>query len=128
MKKRNIDRVVRGRRKSSLPVPDRVWKVTAKEVSGTPLHPATFLDEVQARNHADWWHNHPGIVDVELHGPTQQGGGMRLCYVPTAEDEKIGGWLAAALEDSKVCPSMKYDINRWMDSKAWGHGPLQETA
>lgn len=39
--------------------------------------------------------------------------------VATPEDDLVGAWMAAALEDNKVCPSMKYDINRWMDSKEW---------
>lgn len=37
----------------------------------------------------------------------------------TAEDCAIGAWHAAALDDHKVCPSMKYDINAWLDSKEW---------
>lgn len=37
----------------------------------------------------------------------------------TAEDVAIGAWHAAALDDHKVCPSMKYDINAWLDSKEW---------
>lgn len=37
----------------------------------------------------------------------------------TAEDGAIGAWHAAALDDHKVCPSMKYDINAWLDSKEW---------
>lgn len=125
MRKRNIDRIPRGRRNNQLPVAQLVWKVTAKEVSGAALHPASFLDEEQARGHADWWHNHPGIVDVQIHDPH---GKPRMGVVPTAQDEKIGSWLAAALDDAKVCPSMKLDINRWMDSKAWGHGSQKETA
>lgn len=36
-----------------------------------------------------------------------------------AEDCAIGAWHAAALDDHKVCPSMKYDINAWLDSKEW---------
>ena len=42
-----------------------------------------------------------------------------ITAVATPEDVAIGAWHAAALEDPKVCPSMKYDINRWMDSKEW---------
>ena len=42
-----------------------------------------------------------------------------ITAVATPEDIAIGAWHAAALEDPKVCPSMKYDINRWMDSKEW---------
>ena len=37
----------------------------------------------------------------------------------TKEDALVGDWMAAALDDHKVSPSMKYDINRWMDSKDW---------
>lgn len=39
--------------------------------------------------------------------------------VPTEEDIKMGEWLCAALDDRKVSPCMKLDINRWMDSKEW---------
>lgn len=128
MRRRNIDKVVRGRRQPHLPVAERVWKVTAKEVSGAALHPATFLEERQARNHADWWHNHPGIVDVELHAPEEPTAALVKRYIPTAEDTQVGEWLAAALDDPKVCPTMKFDINRWLDSKAWGHEAQKEIA
>jgi hypothetical protein len=40
-------------------------------------------------------------------------------YPVSPEDLLVGGWMAAALDDHKVCPSMKYDINRWLDSKDW---------
>ncbi|QBJ04505.1 hypothetical protein HOV23_gp068 [Pseudomonas phage Lana] len=39
--------------------------------------------------------------------------------VATPEDAFVGKWMAEALDDPKVLPSMKYDINRWMDSKEW---------
>lgn len=39
--------------------------------------------------------------------------------IPTEQDIKVGEWLCAALEDRKVSPCMKLDINRWMDSKEW---------
>lgn len=39
--------------------------------------------------------------------------------VATPEDAFVGTWMAEALDDPKVLPSMKYDINRWMDSKEW---------
>lgn len=39
--------------------------------------------------------------------------------VATKEDALIGAWAALALEDHRIAPSMKYDINRWMDSKEW---------
>lgn len=39
--------------------------------------------------------------------------------IATPQDYLIGGWAALALEDHKILPSMKYDINRWMDSKDW---------
>ncbi len=32
------------------------------------------------------------------------------------QDEAIGGWLSAAMEDPKVCQSMKNDINNWFDT------------
>lgn len=37
----------------------------------------------------------------------------------TAEDALIGTWVAEALDNHLVLPSMKYDINRWIDSKDW---------
>lgn len=37
----------------------------------------------------------------------------------TAEDIILGAWLSAALSDPSTCPSMKYDINLWFDSKEW---------
>lgn len=39
--------------------------------------------------------------------------------VATKQDYLLGDWAALALEDHKLLPSMKYDINRWMDSKDW---------
>jgi hypothetical protein len=39
--------------------------------------------------------------------------------IATPEDHYVGTWMAEALEDPKMPPSMKYDINRWMDSKEW---------
>lgn len=50
---------------------------------------------------------------------------VEICGLPTPtavatpQDHLIGGWAALALEDHKILPSMKYDINRWMDSKDW---------
>lgn len=37
----------------------------------------------------------------------------------TPEDALIGAWVAEALDNHLVLPSMKYDINRWIDSKDW---------
>lgn len=37
----------------------------------------------------------------------------------TKEDALIGAWVAEALDNHLVLPSMKYDINRWIDSKDW---------
>ena len=37
----------------------------------------------------------------------------------TKEDEAVGRWLSAALDDPKTCDEMKADINRWMDSKEY---------
>lgn len=39
--------------------------------------------------------------------------------VATPEDHLVGAWMAEALEDPKVLPSMKFDLNIWMDSKEW---------
>lgn len=50
---------------------------------------------------------------------------VEICGLPiktaiaTPEDHYVGSWMAGALEDHLVSPSMKYDINRWMDSKEW---------
>lgn len=32
------------------------------------------------------------------------------------EDEAIGSWLSAAMEDPKVCTAMKDDIDKWFDT------------
>lgn len=37
----------------------------------------------------------------------------------TPEDELLGEFLAEMLESRQVLPSVKFDINRWMDSKEW---------
>lgn len=37
----------------------------------------------------------------------------------TPEDSLLGEFLAECLESKKVLPSVKFDINRWMDSKEW---------
>jgi len=39
--------------------------------------------------------------------------------VATPEDHLLGEFLAEALEDHKTSPCVKFDINRWMDSKEW---------
>lgn len=39
--------------------------------------------------------------------------------IATPEDALIGDWMALALEDHLIKPSMKYDLNRWLDSKEW---------
>lgn len=31
-------------------------------------------------------------------------------------NDRVGGWLAAALEDPKVCEAMKVDIRMWMEA------------
>lgn len=46
-------------------------------------------------------------------------GVIKKTAIATEEDKLVGEWMAAALDDRKVCPSMKFDINRWMDSKEW---------
>lgn len=114
-RKRNVDKVVRGRRK---PAPERpVWAVEATEVN-SHRHREEFYCEQAARRHAAWWHNHPGIMDVVLIPPTLPAGKR---YIPTAQDRSVSDFLAAALEDGKVCPVVKYDIGLWLDSKAWEH-------
>ena len=39
--------------------------------------------------------------------------------VATAEDRALAERLVDLLEDHKTLPSVKFDINRWMDSKEW---------
>jgi hypothetical protein len=91
------------------------WTVTAQCTNGAVDKVWEFETEQEARGYADWAHNSPGFMNVELTGPVYSG----PRHYPTAADEQVGGWLAAALEDRKVSPCMKLDINRWMDSKAW---------
>jgi hypothetical protein len=57
--------------------------------------------------------NRSTVRKVEICGVRQK------TAVATAEDQLVGAWMAAALDDHMVCPSMKYDINRWIDSKEW---------
>jgi hypothetical protein len=42
----------------------------------------------------------------------------------TPEDDRMGWWLSAALEDPKVCEKMKADIKAWFDQykSVWGGG------
>lgn len=112
-RKRNVDKVVRGRRKPWMPTP--VWEVKAKEVNSTTLR-AEFYDEQSALKHADWWHNHPCIVDVVVEGPPYTG----PIAEPTEHDRMVGDSLVDLLECAKVGPVQKYLLGRWMDSKAWG--------
>lgn len=53
------------------------------------------------------------VTKVEIHGlPVKTA-------KATKEDALIGVWVAEALDNHLVLPSMKYDINRWLDSKDW---------
>lgn len=118
-RKRGIDKVVRGRRKPVLERP--VWAVEATEVN-SHRHREEFFCEEAARKHAAWWHRHPGIMDVTLiPPPAENNGELVKRYIPTKEDRSVSDFLAAALEDGKVCPVVKHDIGLWLDSKAWAH-------
>lgn len=46
-------------------------------------------------------------------------GVVKKTATATPEDHLLGEFLAEALEDHKVLPSVKFNINRWMDSKVW---------
>lgn len=46
-------------------------------------------------------------------------GVVKKTAVATPEDHLLGEFLAEVLEDHKVLPSVKFNINRWMDSKVW---------
>lgn len=39
--------------------------------------------------------------------------------VATAQDLALSEAMLTVLEDPKILPSIKYDINRWFDSKVW---------
>lgn len=112
-RQRNIDKVVRGRRKPRVEPP--MWVVTAKEVNSTALR-AEFYEELGALKHADWWHTHPGIVDVAVEGPKYSG----PITEPTEQDRTVGDSVVDLLECSRVGPVQKYLLGRWLDSKAWG--------
>lgn len=58
--------------------------------------------------------NHTRVRKVEILGLP-----IDKTAVATPEDTLVGAWMAAALEDHTVSPVMKYDINRWLDSKEW---------
>ncbi len=116
MKKvRNIDRVPRGRRKPWIQPEQRTWTVVAREVSGA-VYEDSFVDEAVALKHSIWRHQHPGIVDVEVKGPAYSG----TRHLPTEADIAVGQAMVDVLEARKVCPTVKYKIGLWMDSKAWG--------
>lgn len=140
--------------------------VTANNTNGNLPRLEEWFDTVEsAKKHADWWHTHSSLCNVEITEPL----GVMLTYangskvfevaedlgealdvanswksvvankkvnrtrvrkveilgaadktaVSTPEDSLIGKWAADALDDPKIPPSMKYDINRWMDSKEW---------
>lgn len=140
--------------------------VTANNTNGNlPRLEEWFEDVNQAKKHADWWHTHSSLCNVEITEPL----GVMLTYAngskvfevakdiheamevraswaavvanrkinrtrvksvailglpvrtatSTPEDSLMGKWAAEALDDPKISPSMKYDINRWMDSKEW---------
>ncbi|QYW06520.1 hypothetical protein uan_108 [Pseudomonas phage UAntarctica] len=93
------------------------WKITADNVNGSQPGLTSFhAKEGPARREADWLHAQPGLTRVVLEGPKIV---REVAYHPTPEDVRLGAWLSAALDDPKVSPCMKYDINLWMDSKHW---------
>lgn len=98
------------------PAPEAQWRVTADLTNGNkPGYDQEHPSEKLARADADWLHSSPGFMNAEIHGPEFDGTKTEV----SPEDERIGAWLAAALEDRKVSPCMKFDINRWLDSKEW---------
>jgi len=43
---------------------------------------------------------------------------MPIIRIPfTKEDDELGAWLSAALEDPNVCKEFKEVINNWFNSK-----------
>jgi hypothetical protein len=44
---------------------------------------------------------------------------MRLVTCMTKEEDALGKWLSAALDDPNVCDEMKADIRAWFDSKTF---------
>jgi hypothetical protein len=42
----------------------------------------------------------------------------RIAKRKDAADVAVGAWLCAALDDPKVCPEMKRDINEWLEATA----------
>lgn len=140
--------------------------VTANNTNGNLPRLEEWFDTVEsAKKHADWWHTHSTLCNVEITEPL----GVMLTYAngskvfevaedlgealdvanswksvvankkinrsritkveilglpvktakATPEDALIGTWVAEALDNHLVLPSMKYDINRWIDSKDW---------
>lgn len=89
--------------------------VTADSTTGGSKVTEFYSEEATARTQADYLHNHPGFMNAALQGPAYAGPKAAM----TIHDQRVGAWMAAALDDRKVCPSMKYDINLWMDSKEW---------
>lgn len=119
MKKRNIDKIPRGHRKPKMEIDPYQWAVHASEVAGRPLR-MLFADEEGAKRHADWWHTHPGIVNVSIEF-IGEAPALVPKQVPSKADQALGESLAMALEESKLHPVVRHDITRWLDSKAWGH-------
>lgn len=89
--------------------------VTADSTTGGSSITEYYAVLEDAKKQADYLHNHPGFMNATLTGPAYAGPKDRM----THHDQLVGAWMAAALDDRKVCPSMKFDLNLWMDSKEW---------
>lgn len=80
------------------------------------------MDMAEAISVRDSWQ---GVIDNRRNNRTRVrkveivNGPLVPTAVATPEDSLVGAWMAAALEDHTVSPVMKYDINRWLDSKEW---------
>lgn len=142
------------------------YRITALFSNGERAPIVEYHEDIEkARKNADWMHNNPSLMGVELIEPP----GVRLVFangestaeychtieeavvaakswqevvdnrkknrtrvrkvellgfrpkvgVATEADHRLGSWMAGYLEDPKVPPSVKFDINCWMDSREW---------
>lgn len=106
---------MKGSKKVKKPI-IKPYLVTAEKTTGDfGRIEERYATEEEARKQADYLHTHPGAMNVELEGPPV----TRILTPVSPQDQNLGAWLAAALEDRKVSPTMKFDINAWLDSKDW---------
>lgn len=74
-----------------------------------------FGTEDQTRARAKKVHKWPNTVDVEMRSYPYDG----VKAEPSTQDIKMGARLAAILDDPGACPTLKFDITNWLDSKDW---------